>query len=239
MFLKFLRGKTASTAKSTNEKSAPTSNARRLDEKAQQEALVWRRTPYYDNVEPLMQRQWDKLVAPMLEEVNFSVCVDLAAGHGRNTEILRDRASRVYAIDVNQENVDFCTDRFKNCDNVTVIKNDGISLSMLDSQSITYIHCFDAMVHFDSDVIRAYLADFRRILVPGGHGLCHHSNYTANPTGDFRENPGWRSFMSKELFMHYCNKEGLEVVKATVIDWGAKEKFCKDSDCVSLFRSPP
>ena len=45
------------------------------------------------------------------------------------------------------------------------------------------------MVHFDSDVVRAYLKEFRRILKPGGHGFCHHSNYTGSLVAILRKSP--------------------------------------------------
>lgn len=87
------------------------------------------------------------------------------------------------------------------------------------------------MVHFDSDVVRAYLREFHRILGPSGRGFCHHSNYTANPAGDFHEAAHWRNFMSQELFAHYCAKEGLTVLKSKVIDWPEYPQL----DCFTLF----
>jgi hypothetical protein len=89
------------------------------------------------------------------------------------------------------------------------------------------------MVHFDSDVVRAYIAEFARVVRPGGHVFCHHSNYSGNPTGDFRAVLAWRNFMTKELFAHYAAKEGFEVVSQRVIDWLGDHS---DIDCFSLLK---
>ena len=98
---------------------------------------------------------------------------------------------------------------------------------------MTLVYTFDSMVHFDSDVVREYLKEFRRVLRPGGHGFCHHSNYTGSPGGDFTKSPHWRNFMSKELFAHYCAKEGLTILEQRVIDW-----TCSKLDCLSVFQKP-
>ncbi len=89
------------------------------------------------------------------------------------------------------------------------------------------------MVHFDSDIVRSYLRDCFRVLRPGGRGFCHHSNLTENPGGDFQQNAGARNFMSKALFENYCAKEGLEVLRAKVIQWDTP-----DLDCLTLFEKP-
>jgi len=87
------------------------------------------------------------------------------------------------------------------------------------------------MVHFDSDVIRSYIKEFARVLVVGGHAFAHHSNYTGNPGGDPRCNPGWRNFMSGELFAHYAHKEGLSVIRQKNVDWKCDGTFI---DCFTL-----
>src|SRR5690606_23099253 len=99
--------------------------------------------------------------------------------------------------------------------------------------SVSLLYCFDAMVHFDSDVVRSYLREFRRILQPGGRAFCHHSNYAGSPSGDFRVSPAARNFMTKELFEHYAHKEGLRVVRARVIKWNLP-----DHDCLTLLDRP-
>ena len=136
--------------------------------------------------------------------------VELATGHGRNSEKLRHLADRLYLVDINETNIEFLRRRFADAQNIVYVHNDGVSLDGIPDAEVTFLYCFDSMVHFDNDVVRAYLREFRRVLRPGGTGSCHYySNYTGNPTGSYRDHPGWRNFMSVELFEHYAAKEGL------------------------------
>jgi ubiquinone/menaquinone biosynthesis C-methylase UbiE len=198
------------------------------------EGVIWADSPYYDAVEALIADQWERFIWPMISDCDFSSVVDLAAGHGRNSQLLREKAGQILVVDINQENVDFCKKRFAGDPRFRFLKNDGCSLEGIADESVSLIYTFDAMVHFDSDVVRNYLREFRRVLRPGGRGFCHHSNYTGNPSGDFREDPNWRNFMSQQLFNHYCAKEGLSVVRSQVIDWSGTPQH----DCLTVFEKP-
>ena len=203
----------------------------------------WVDGQYYDDAEKGMEVQWDNIVWPMIEGSDFSSTVDLAAGHGRNTERLRRIAKTVIAVDINQTNIDFMRKRFakENADNIKFMLTDGISLSGIADGSVTFLYCYDAMVHFDSDVVRSYIREFSRVLAPGGRGFVHYSNFTGNPTGSYREHPGWRNFMSRELFEHWLTKEGLNVRRSEYV-WHGYAKIVPEkndkTDAVTLFEKP-
>lgn len=195
----------------------------------------WKESAYYDEAERCMNAQWRSLIWPIIKNCDFSCVVDLAAGHGRNTEKLRHLAKKVYVVDINEENVEFLKRRFSAFDNIVCLQNDGISLKRIRSSEVTLVYSFDAMVHFDSDVVRAYLKEFQRVLKPGGYGFCHYSNYTEKPTSNFRETTHWRNFMSRELFEHYAWKEGLLPIKSELQDWHGSGQSV---DCATLFQKP-
>lgn len=205
-----------------------------LQARAFEEGVIWAQSPYYDLAETGMVSRWRGHIWPMIQDCDFSHVVDLAAGHGRNSQMLRSVADRITVVDINQENVDFCKGRFAGDPKFRFIKNDGCTLADLEDNSVSLLYCFDAMVHFDSDVVRSYLREFHRVLQPGGRGFCHHSNYTGNPCGDFRDDGSWRNFMSQELFHHYCDKEQLSVLRAMAIDWA----HTPHHDCLTLFEKP-
>ncbi|SEL91926.1 Methyltransferase domain-containing protein [Roseivivax marinus] len=212
----------------------------KLTEETLKVSQRWVDTPYYNAVEATAQRQWTSLIEPFLEDASIDMThvLELAVGHGRMTQILLERSKRVTGVDVLQENIDFCAERFGQIDNLTLLKNDGVSLEEIDDDTVTFVFCFDSMIHFDSDVVRNYLREFKRIMASGAMAFLHHSNLSQNPGGDFQRNAHARNFMSTQLFSHYAQKEGLEVMKQVVIDWGNGDKKVENLDGLALLRCP-
>jgi len=203
----------------------------KLTQLAEEVGADWKEADFYDSAEQYMEDAWTYSIWPFIQDCDFSCVIDLAAGHGRNTRKLREIANKLYVVDIREENIQFCQQRFGEGQKIIYLQNDGFTLNGIANVEVSLVYCFDAMVHFDSDVIRSYLREFYRVLKPGGYGFCHHSNYDENPSGDLHSNPGWRNFMSQNLFLHYCIKERLEVVKSQVIDWSGP-----GTDCLTLFR---
>lgn len=197
----------------------------------------WKEGPYYDSAEQGIEWQWQTIIWPIIRDADadFTCVLDLAAGHGRNSEKLRRLARKLYVVDINKENIDFLQRRFADCHNITYILNDGISLGQILDNELTLVYSFDSMVHFDSDVVRAYLKEFQRVLKPGGLGFCHYSNYKDKPTADYRDSPHWRNFMCRELFEHYLWKERLVPVKSQLLDWDGSGR---NIDALTLFKKP-
>jgi SAM-dependent methyltransferase len=186
------------------------------------------RNPYFAHAEGFMDGLWKRLVYPFIEGSDFSATLDLAAGHGRSSAKLLRHARILSIMDIQPGNVEVCRTRFKGHPNVTYHVNNGYDLRPIGDGSLTLVYCFDAMVHFESDVVRSYLRDTHRVLAPGGRAFFHHSNYTGGE--DWRTNPSSRNFMSKEFFAHYARKEGLKVLRQEVINWGPHQNL----DCLTL-----
>lgn len=197
------------------------------------ESQVWRGHGYYDDAEQYMDEQWRAWIASQIADCDFTTVLDLAAGHGRNSARLLAKARKLYVVDLVEENVAFCRERFAGDARVVCLRNNGYDLAGVPDGEITLLYSWDAMVHFDSDVVRSYLREFRRILAPRGRAFCHHSNWTGNPGGfdglDGNVGPHRRNFMSRELFAHYAKKEGLSVVRQQLVKWELP-----DLDCTSL-----
>lgn len=219
----------------------PKSTERKIMQKARKSGEIFRQGPhviYFEAAEPHMDAQWETLIWPMIQNLDFSCVVDFAAGYGRNSIKLREVADRIIIVDINQECVTVCRQRFADDDRFEFLQNDGATLNGIADDTVSLLYSFDAMVHFEPEVVRAYMPEFYRVLRPGGYGFCHHSNYTGNPGGNFLESPHLRNYMSKELFADYCREAGLEVVEARVIDWGDGPYYQPDLDCLTLFRRP-
>lgn len=203
----------------------------------------WVGSAYYDKAEDFISKQWKLLVWPMISAADFSQVVEIASGHGRNTALLLPLCERMVATDINVENTDFLARRFPievESGKLSVIRNNGIDLAGVADNSATFVYSFDAMVHFDSDVVRAYIKEAARVLKPGGTALFHYSNVTADPSAHYRKHERWRNFMSRDFFEHWAIKEKLEVVSSVLVKWNQHVVPVDDgnTDAITCFRKP-
>ena len=196
----------------------------------------WIESRYYENAEKWLHIFWDenRPFKRFFDQLDLTHVLELACGHGRHGEKLKGKAQKLTMMDINQSNIDFCTQRFKKERNFEVLKNNGIDFQPVSDNSITSIFCYDAMVHFADKLVLSYLQDTKRILMPGGLALYHHSNYPNNNFKHYGQNPHARNYMTKELFKKYAIESGLIIKEQIVINWGG----AKDLDCISLVKKP-
>ena len=206
----------------------------RLRETVKAEAFLWGAEvaeSYYGIAASHMDAQWDTIIQPILAQysIDYSSIIDFAAGYGRNTrKLLEAGAGHVTMVDVNPECVAHLETHFPR-DRTSAVLNDGAGLAGLDTSAFSFLYTFDAMVHFDLEIIISYIPEFARVLRPGAYAFVHHSNYTANPGGDFRENPHWRNFMSAAIFKHVAVRSGFDVIQQETFSWGEP-----DIDCITV-----
>lgn len=199
---------------------------------------AFKTSEYFESAESGMAAWfWPRVIWPMIQDLDFSCVLDLAAGWGRNAEMLRQVAEKIIVVDINEECIEACRARFAGDERFTFLRNDGVSLDGVENDSVSLLYCFDAMVHFDREVIHHYMAEFRRVLRPGGSGFCHYSNRLADGE-DFRDAPHWRSSMSQEHFHTFCAEQGLEIRTSRVIDWGSDDNFTPGLDALTVFTKP-
>jgi ubiquinone/menaquinone biosynthesis C-methylase UbiE len=214
----------------------------RLQKVVANEAMLWGddvADSYHAIAGQHIDGHWRDLIVPALQgiEVDMSRCVDFACGRGRNTlKMLREGAGHVTMVDVNQENVLYCHKHIIGSDDLgqrtDAVLTNGLDLANLQESAFSYFHCFDAMVHFDLEIIASYMPEFYRVMDPGAVALLHHSNYDKNPGGDFRANPGMRNFMSAAVFKHLAVRAGFSVLRQNVMSWGGVENI----DCITVMR---
>jgi SAM-dependent methyltransferase len=204
---------------------------------------------YFDTAERVIGWQWNYYIWPRIHDADFTSVVDLACGHGRNTARLVPLAKRVVAVDINTECVNFVRRRFAGEPKVQFLQTDGASLGGIENNSVTLVYCWDAMVHFEPEVVEAYVHEMARVLDYGGRGFIHHSNWTKGLGQHFQKQPHWRNYMSKDQFGGYLRAAGLEIERQDVIDWDASKPWWKTLwglrpskrpiaaiDCISIFR---
>jgi SAM-dependent methyltransferase len=134
-----------------------------------------------------------------------SVVLEIGPGGGRWTEVLLSRVKKLTVVDLTQKCIDVCKDRFRDRNNIDFFVNDGRTLGMIESASVERIWSWDVFVHIAASDIRSYVAEFARVLVPGGRAIIHHSKNGENKLG-------WRSDMTAEKMVEYCTENGLVVI---------------------------
>ncbi len=200
-------------------------NAARLDGMVKSEAMLWGDAEgpgYHARAEAAMDAHWNGFLKGFLAEspIDYARTVDFACGYGRNTaKLLEAGAGRVTMVDVNPENLARCAARFAGDARVDRVQCNGYGLAGLADRAYTFVYSFDAMVHFDVEIVAAYMPEFFRVLAPGGYAFLHTSMFDGAPGKPFTENPHWRNFMSPALFEHLAIKAGFEVARLRVVEF--------------------
>src|SRR6516162_7199343 len=112
---------------------------------------------YFKPAEQALDIQWANIITPLLQGLEYNTVIDLASGHGRNARRLAEKARLVYCVDINPENIKFLRQRFADDQRFVVVHNDGSTLSFFEKSSVDLLYCFDALVHFDLEIIQSYL----------------------------------------------------------------------------------
>jgi ubiquinone/menaquinone biosynthesis C-methylase UbiE len=205
------------------------------------------------------EMQWAATVLPRIR--NFlpaSTILEIAPGHGRWTRFLISLCDDYIGVDLSQNCVVACQERFKTAGHAHFFVNDGHSLPMVADGSVDFVFSFDSLVHVEAETIKAYLAELSRVMAPQGIGFLHHSNLGAHlvqlrlaqilaltsrplPVAK-RALQRWQIVewdhargrtMTAGRFAELCRHAGLVCVGQEIIDWGPKT-----IDCLSLVARP-
>jgi SAM-dependent methyltransferase len=173
----------------------------------------------YDNEEST-NPFWDENTSFFsgFSQLDLTGALEIACGTGRHAARIVDRATRLYLLDTSVDALRIARERFASQPHVEVIISaDGESIPLADG-SVSAVFSYDAMVHFEATTVGSYLFETARVLVPGGRALFHHSVYDKNPTGTFRQNPGWRNYMSQSLFAYLTSRAGLKIISSVAFN---------------------
>lgn len=163
-------------------------------------------------------------------ELDLRNVIELACGRGRHVEHYADQARQITLVDILEENMAFCRERFQGMSHIEYYKNNGFNLEKLPDHTFTALFTYDSMVHFEMMDVYEYLKDIYRVLKDGGRALFHHSNYDADYKVDFSSTAHARCFMNKNLFAYLSHRVGYKVLRQDVIDWSGQ----KNLDCITL-----
>jgi ubiquinone/menaquinone biosynthesis C-methylase UbiE len=200
----------------------------------------------------------DRLVTPYLPQ--GAAVMEIAPGHGRWTGHLAEKASRLVLVDLSPTCLEHCRQRYAELEHLEFHTTDGRSLPAgLDGQ-LDLVWSFDSFVHIAPADIAGYLADFRRVLKPGGLAVIHHANrlhqtlwlagmrhwgpgwtylYRVLSIGTQERIDGWRSPVSGRLFARMAREAGLDVAEQFQ-RWGEGGRYGvpRHNDLVTVMRRP-
>jgi SAM-dependent methyltransferase len=157
--------------------------------------------------------------------VKGSTILEIGPGAGRWTEHLAPLAGRLILTDISKTCLDLCRERFQQHAHIAYHLIER-RLEFIPSESIDGIWSYDVFVHINPSDIEAYVAEFARILKPGGIGVIHHPG--AYPT-DVERRQGFRTMLSAELFAGLVTRHGMKLIEQN--DWAAH----KPGDVISVF----
>jgi SAM-dependent methyltransferase len=171
--------------------------------------------------------------------------LELGPGHGRWTDYLVGRTRSLTLVDLSPTCIKICEERFSESGaELHFIVNDGSSLPVSD-ETVDLIWSFGTLVHVEEREIDAYLAEFSRVLRPGGHFFVHHAGWMTGtpalvPISRHLGKPGrvltrrvsqgqWRgtldrSAISAHRFRTLAARHGLQVDRQ-IRRWGDNQQF--------------
>jgi ubiquinone/menaquinone biosynthesis C-methylase UbiE len=194
---------------------------------------------YYSDAESWTGPFWSEAgpFRPMFEQLDLTNTIELACGHGRHTAQILGRFGTMSLVDINRSNIDVCRQRFAGRTDISYFVTTGNELRGIASGEYTSLFCYDAMVHFESFDVIAYLRETMRVLKPGAMALLHYSNFDQDPESSFNTNIHWRNYFSEKMMRHFSTRMSFEVVESKIIDWPT-DGGEKGLDAITLLRKP-
>jgi SAM-dependent methyltransferase len=208
--------------------------------------------------------QWfGSLLPRVFPFLNRGRILEIASGQGRWTQFLANHGESLVGVDMSDKCVAHCKVRFEKFRQTEFFVNDGLTLPMVEDDSIDFAFSFDSLVHAQPDVLASYIRELSRKLKPRGVGFIHHSNLGATGgtvwASSFRSKPStmtnirwglvekvrrrlsglpfedhWRDeSMTAELMRSFCESNGMSCVQQELVPWG--NGWPLPIDCLSTF----
>jgi len=176
-----------------------------------------------------LRQTLDRYFFPFMPESALRI-LELAPGAGRFTAELLRLARSVDVVDINEDCLELCRERFSFYDNVGYFLTDGVDLSMLKGRKYELITSFGSFVHMWPEIVEGYLAQFPRLLTENGKVWLHHNESSLAK--------GYRNFLQHQDYRSLAGKYGL-IVKAHIF----LDPICQPHEhyriCITIMEKRP
>jgi ubiquinone/menaquinone biosynthesis C-methylase UbiE len=98
--------------------------------------------------------------------------LDFGCGPGFLAKEVSRHVARVVATDISR-GVIACAQHINGAPNLTYVRNEQTGLRPIDDASIDLVYSFAVFQHLLKEQTLAFFREFRRVLKPGGTGVCH------------------------------------------------------------------
>lgn len=143
------------------------------------------------------------VLRPQIPE--YSRIIEIGPGGGRWTGELIERASSYLGLDISASCVEVCRRKFADGEKASFEVTDGQSLPGVADGSVDRVWSFDVFVHINTQDVRTYLHEIRRVLCAGGRAVLHHGTI-GGALG------GWRSDLTTAKMNELALEAGLTVM---------------------------
>ena len=183
---------------------------------------------------------WQGSILPrVIRNIPCKRIVEIACGHGRISQYLLKYCEELILIDISESCIEHCRKRFAEYGHIKYFVNDGLSLDMIEDNSVDFVFSWDSLVHAEKNVLKNYLKELSKKMKIKSAGFIHHSNigiYIENESNELTVyNSGWRAEdMTAADFAGFCFENELICKTQEIFRWSS----LAFSDCISYFYKP-
>lgn len=161
--------------------------------------------------------------------------IEIGPGHGRWSEMIPGRIAPgiCHLVDISPSCLDYCRTRLAAHANVQYHHSDGRGFPAISAGTVDFVWSFDTFVHIEEPELKAYCAEFRRVMKPQALGVLHHPG---NPTPDQRRN-GMRSEITSTKISMALAAAKLHTVRQ-LSEWAPGHNFALTGDALTVFARP-
>ncbi len=127
--------------------------------------------------------------------------LDFGCGAGRVTQALAAEFAQVYGVDIAPRMLELANRYNRHGERCRYVLNREASLRIFAGQSMDFIYSNITLQHIRPRLVKAYLAEFLRLLAPGGVMVFHMPSHRVKPFW-VRLLPGWLSSYGGRLIRH-------------------------------------